>query len=422
MESRIELFPGVNLRAVQTDKFKTGYMSVNFIRPLSAYEAPYGALLPSVLLRGTESFPNIRSISSFLDEHYGASVGTLVRKKGDNQTVGFYTEFLEEDFLPEGEQVFAPIVDFLGEILFKPCVSNGNFLLDAFEGEKRNLLDTIDWRINDKRSYAVSQLISYMFEGEAYGVPRIGNRKDAESITLESLMEYYHDLLSNSRVELFYIGRRSSEYIAEILKNMLLPLPRGNYAPVQLDINYCVREVRSIVESLNVTQGKLCMGFRSDIRGDDTLFPAMIMLNAIFGSGINSKLFNHVRERLSLCYYASSTLHSFKGLMLISSGIDFSNYELAKEEILHQFEACKDGDISEQEFSEARNSIISAYQSVLDSPGRIEELLLNDALFGQNMSVNDYITQINAVKVSQIQEAAQRLHLDTVYFLKGVNA
>ena len=80
MQPRIELLPGVYLRAIQTDRFKTGYLNLNFVRPLTADEAPLAALLPSVLLRGTERHPDISSISAFLDEHYGASVGTLVRK------------------------------------------------------------------------------------------------------------------------------------------------------------------------------------------------------------------------------------------------------------------------------------------------------------------------------------------------------
>ena len=105
MESRIELMPGVFLRAIQSDKFKTGCISMNFVRPLTAQEAPLAALLPSVLLRGTAHYPDIRSISSFLDERFGASVGTLVRKKGEVQCVGFYADFVDDDFLPAGEHV-----------------------------------------------------------------------------------------------------------------------------------------------------------------------------------------------------------------------------------------------------------------------------------------------------------------------------
>ena len=82
MEQRLELLPGVCLTAVQTDKIKTGCFSINFLRPMCREEASGNALIPSVLLRGSERYPDIPSISARLDELYGASMGTLVRKKG----------------------------------------------------------------------------------------------------------------------------------------------------------------------------------------------------------------------------------------------------------------------------------------------------------------------------------------------------
>ena len=159
MESRLELLPGVYLRAIRTDRFKTGCLNVNFVRPLTPEEAPLAALLPSVALRGTRRHPDIRSISAFLDEHYGASVGTLARKKGEILTTGFFADFPEEGLLPPSERVFGPVVDFLGELLFEPRLVDGRIPADVFEGEKRNLLDTIDWRLNDKRTYSVYRMI-----------------------------------------------------------------------------------------------------------------------------------------------------------------------------------------------------------------------------------------------------------------------
>ena len=81
MNHRTEILPGVYLTAVQSDKFKTGCFSLNLLRPMKKEEAAANALIPSVLLRGSETCPDIASISAKLDELYGASVGTLVRKK-----------------------------------------------------------------------------------------------------------------------------------------------------------------------------------------------------------------------------------------------------------------------------------------------------------------------------------------------------
>ena len=58
MTTRLELLPDVYLTAVQTSRFKTACFSLSFLRPLRQEEAGMNALLPSVLLRGSESAPS----------------------------------------------------------------------------------------------------------------------------------------------------------------------------------------------------------------------------------------------------------------------------------------------------------------------------------------------------------------------------
>ena len=191
MIQQLPVVPGVRLHAMQTDKFKTGCFSVNFRRPHSKKDAALDALLPSVLLRGTERHPDIRSISMRLDELYGATFGTLVRLKGEVKLTGFYADFIEDDFLPEGETVFAPMLDFLEEVLYHPCLQDGCFPESSVEGEKQNLINAIEASLNDKRTYASLRLRSLMCEGEAYGVPRLGCAEDVRQITPELLYRHY---------------------------------------------------------------------------------------------------------------------------------------------------------------------------------------------------------------------------------------
>ena len=121
MIETIELAAGVTLLAVQTEKFKSGCFSFNLMRPHTRAAAPLDALLPSVLLRGSERWPDMRAISMRLDELYGATLGTLVRLRGETKLTGFYADFIEEAFLPAGEAVFAPMVEFFRDVLFHPA-------------------------------------------------------------------------------------------------------------------------------------------------------------------------------------------------------------------------------------------------------------------------------------------------------------
>lgn len=419
MMKQLELAPGIRLHAMQTDRFKTGCFSINFIQPLKKETAAVNALLPSVLLRGCRSYPDMTAISSRLDQLYGSSIGTLVRKKGETQTVGLYADFLEDAFCEE--PIFRQVMDFLCQILTEPCMENGGFVEAYTDGERQNLINAIESRINDKRTYAQHRLLQHMCAGEAFSVPRLGEAETLSAVTGKSLYERYGQILRESEIELFYLGRQSCEAVAEALKPLLNVLPKGNRVKAAASLPGALpAEPRFVEEALNVTQGKLSIGFRTPICGGDPRYPALMVANAIFGSGMNSKLFLKIREEQSLCYYASSVLDKFKGIMIVDSGIEFGNYQVARDGILQQLQCCKNGEITTEELEAARTFLLTSFRIAMDSPGRLDDYTVGQAVAGLNDTMEDMMNLISVVTMEQVVEAARTLETDTVYFLKGV--
>ena len=421
MNHRTEILPGVYLTAVQSDKFKTGCFSLNLLRPMKKEEAAANALIPSVLLRGSETCPDIASISAKLDELYGASVGTLVRKKGEVQLVGFYCDYVQDEYVDE--PVFAPVMAFLAELILHPRLENGAFPEAVVDSEKLNLENAMLSRINDKRTYAASQLIRTMCAGQPYGIPRIGEPEDLKNITAKSLYAHYRDLLATSRVELFYMGSLSPAAVTKVLQAALAELPRAEvFIPVGTTPAPQARPVQEKTERLDVTQGKLSLGFFTDITAKDPRYPALVLAATVFGGGATSKLFTNVREKMSLCYYASASFEKFKGVLSVSSGVEFSKLETAKTEILRQLEACKAGDITDDELESARGYLVSDLKIAMDSPGRLDDYYIGQILLEQDGTMEDLASAIARVTKQEAAEAIQALRLDTIYALEGVTA
>lgn len=421
MNHRTEILPGVYLTAVQSDKFKTGCFSLNLLRPMKKEEAAANALIPSVLLRGSETCPDIASISAKLDELYGASIGTLVRKKGEVQLVGFYCDYVQDEYVDE--PVFAPLMAFLAELLLNPRLENGAFPEAVVDSEKLNLENAMLSRINDKRTYAASQLIRTMCAGQPYGIPRIGEPEDLKNITAKSLYAHYRDLLATSRVELFYMGSLSPAAVTKVLQAALAELPRAEvFVPVGTTPAPQARPVQEKTERLDVTQGKLSLGFFTDITAKDPRYPALVLAATVFGGGATSKLFTNVREKMSLCYYASASFEKFKGVLSVSSGVEFSKLETAKTEILRQLEACKAGDITDDELESARGYLVSDLKIAMDSPGRLDDYYMGQILLEQDGTMEDLASAIARVTKQEAADAIQALRLDTIYALEGVTA
>ena len=422
MIESIQILPGVHLTAVQTEKFKTGCFSVNLLRPLCREEAALNALLPNVLLRGTKEYPTMQAISAFLDERYGASVGSLVRKRGEVQTVGFYADFLSDRLSPDGSPILQPMIEFVCQTLLKPVRTAWLLEEPYVSSEQLNLINAIEANLNEKRSYAARQLVKTMCAGEAYGVSRLGETEEVRAITPQSLTDHWQKVLAGSRAEIFYLGAQAPETVAGLFAEQLQRLPREELSQPGTQVIRHAEAVKERFETLDVTQGKLCMGLRTGITSRDPEYPALVLLNAVFGAGTTSKLFLNVREAKSLCYYASSGIDAVKGIMTVSSGIEFEKYDEARAAILEQLDRCRQGEISDKELSDAKRHLDSGLRMQADSPGGLDHFYVGQAITGLNGTLEGLRERIGQVTKEQVIAAAKSLSLDTVYFLKGVEA
>ena len=415
----IALQPGVKLRCFTDTRFKQGCLSIQFVRPMCSQEAALNALIPAILLRGTRFSPDLRAITQRLDDLYGASVGVLVRRAGDYQTTGLVCGFIEDKYAMPGDRVLHPMIAFLRELLLDPLRENGMFCRDFVEGEKRNLLAAMESQRNDKRSYASKQLFKRMCPKDSYGIPRLGTPKLVRAITPESAWKHYRQLLKTSPVELFYVGSADPEQMAGELCDLLTGQER-DCITLPAQSAYCVSEPGEHTEALEVSQGRLSMGFVSEITFRDPRFVAMQMCNAIFGGCMTAKLFAVIREQMSLCYDIGSTFYGSKGIMTVSAGIDFDKDNLVRAQIMEQLEKCQKGEITPMELESARQAMLSQLQGIHDSAASIEGYYGSNSLTGLDMTPEQYRKAVEQVTVEQIAQAAQTLQLHTVYFLKGV--
>ena len=414
----IPLLPEIQLRCFQDKRFKQEGLSLQFVCPMDKKTAALNALLPAVLLRGCETAPDLRAITLRLDDLYGASIGSQVRRVGDYQTTGLSCSFMREAYALDGDQVFAPMVSFLEELMFRPKLENGVFPTDFVEGEKRNLLSAIAAQKNEKRAYVQSQMMKRMCKGDSLGIPRLGEKEDVEAITPESLYTHYQKVLREYPISLFYVGAAEPDSIADLLRPVFAKLDRcPTPLPAQTAFNDCGG--CDEVEEMDVAQGKLCMGFSTPVTLRDKDFVPMQIFNTIFGGGMISKLFMKIREQMSLCYDISSTYHGSKGIVTVSAGIDCAMDQAVRQEILNQLQACQAGDFTQQELAAAKQALLSQLRSTHDSPGAIEGYYATAALSGLPLSPEEYARAVEQATSQDVAKAAKTLQLHTVYFLRG---
>ena len=383
--NRTELMPGVFLSHLRSDKFKTACMSVTLLTQLRRETAAMNAVIPFVLRRGTTRYRDMEQLSRRMDELYGAAVEPVVRRIGEIQCIGFYGSFPEPDYLPGGEALLGGTCALMAQLLLDPVTRGGLLLPQYVDSEREKLLDIIRSRMNDKRSYALTRCIEEMCCYEDFAVSRFGSESEAENIHYKKLTRHYRELIQTCPVEIFYCGKTDFKAVSAAMRDAFSAMPRGEIdydIGTDLRMNAVEDHVRFVEEEMDVTQGKLVLGFRLGECIKEPDIPALYVFNAVYGSGATSKLFMNVREKLSLCYYASSAVYPHKGIMLVSSGIEFDKLDAARDEILAQLDSVRRGEITDDELRSAKKSVASDLRAVQDSIGELEGFYLSQALDG----------------------------------------
>ena len=411
---KIVLKNNMDLYDLDMDKFKTISLTLHIYRPMGT-EAADNALLAGVLKSGCEKYPSKMEIAKRLEWLYGASLLSGISKKGETQVLtmmvtapcGQYT----------GEKMGKALAEFLYEIVFRPKIINQGFEEGTVMVEKENLKNRIQALLNDKKEYATERCIAEMCQGEPFGLYELGTVEEVDRITPESLKQHYEKVLRESKMDLFVSGKCEIGEIQKVFDGVTVmgepPKPPAAQA---------VKELRTVEEQMNISQGKLVVGMRADCQPVGQEYYDLLLFISVYGSGTHSKLFNNVRERLSLAYYAYSRLYRQKSIILVGTGIEFEKYGQTKEEIFRQLEEMKLGNITEFEIEAAKKSLVNSYRSLSDTPVSLTDFYIGQLLCGAKESVEGAIENIQKVTKEGIVKAANKVKPDTVYFLKGVQA
>ena len=403
---------------IKNERFNTTSVSFNFYLPLSADSAAAYALLPFILTTCGAEYPDFSVLNFKLSRLYGARLEASAEKLGDFQLLRMRISVINDKYTFDSESLLKRAIDMLLSLIFKPKTENGAFCEEDLSREKRKAIEHIKGEISEKRIYAKNRLIEEMYKGSAYGVPKCGTVEDVEKITGESLYKAWEDMLKKAFVRVQVIGAsippRLFETVAESFEN----INRCEITDCKTsEPTAAAEEPNEVAERMAVKQGKLVMGFSSDMCGDDDVSLPLMVATDIFGGGPYSRLFANVREKLSLCYYCSASSVRQKGLVTVDSGVEAENAEKAQKEILAQLDAVKKGEFTDFEFEASLKSLRDSLNSYNDSQVLLDTWYALKAGNRTLYSPEEIADKIAEITREDIVNAAKGIKLHTVYKL-----
>lgn len=397
----------MKIKKIETKKFKTNVYALYLTIPLTKENVTYNALIPTVLKRGCEKYNNQLEISKKLEEMYDATFGIGITKVGNNEVLKFYLESLNNNYLPNNEDLSKTSIEMLLNIVMKPYLVNGKFDDDYVEQEKENLKKVIESRKDNKDTYATNRLLEEMFKEEPYGLYKFGNIDEIDNITSKKLYEKYKELIKNSEKYLYILGD---------VENLNIESYNIDEKEITISKEFPVKisEKENIVkEQMDVTQGKLVIGLNTPNNKQEVI----ALYNTILGKGANSKLFLNVREKEGLAYSAGSTYLKRNNAIIISTGIEVSKYNKAVEVIKNQLKDMEDGNITEKEMKDAKQFINAGLNLINESSENMIEYRFDKDLYNEEIDIEKYRKEIEEIKKEDIVKVAKQIKIDTIYFL-----
>ena len=412
--------PTYNIHVIETKKFKTVTVKVNFKRILKKEEIAYRNVLINVLCDSTRDYQTKRLMDQACEDLYDLSYQGSNYISGKYSVVGFDIVFLNEEYTEPG--MFDKSIDFLISMLFHPNLDESKskrFNKRAFD-MSYNLLESNLKSLKENPSmYSRMRMLECMDENSLTSLRSCGYMEDLEKIDSKKLYKYYEDMLKKDIVDIFIIGDVKTNKVAKIIEDKF----NINTLKKQGENHFIESKSKRLLpktfkEKTSYSQSQLVMGFKMNKLSDFELRYVLNVYNYILGGGPDSKLFKTVREKNSMCYSITSTGQPLNSIMIVSAGIDASNFSKAVPLVKKEVKQMTKGDFTDEDIIKAKVTYLNSLKELEDNPQSILSLYVGMEYLNSH-DLDMRINNINKVTKADVIALANKIHLDTIYLLEG---
>ena len=412
----MELPHNMTLLHLSEQSFRTDRLTGVFAVPLHRETAAEYAILPSLLTRSCGKYPTLAQFSRRLDELYGATVQGEIFRLGGWQLLAFSISYLNRRYTLDGSDLTAQCTQLLLDMLFDPALEGGAFPADVFAQEQRCLLERLQGEVNNKRLYARQRCEELLCPDHPFSYNPNGTEETVNALTPASAEAARQRMLAEANIHWLYQSADDTAALTRELDARFATLPQRSKATVHADASFAMKQSEQ-TEQMQVSQAKLVLGFRIAATEPDGDIVAAQLMNTLWGGCATSLLFTHVREEKSLCYYCASTYDRYAGIILVDSGIQPKDADAAREGILEQLDAIREGNFSDDELEAARRCLIQRYNSACDNADNLENFYIGQTIYDNYLTPDQMRAKALEVTRDDVCRAARLTHFDSLYML-----
>lgn len=408
----------VRLHLRRTEGFATTRVDFFVRQPLQRRRNTAVALLSRLLERGTRRLPDLLSLNRFIDDLYGASFAAAAEQLGPWQVLHLYVDVIEGQFTPDGSDPLPAAFAFLGEVLHEPALEGDGFPAVSLRQEKAALAQLIAAYTSDRTVWALRRCTEEMCRGQACALPALGDPRDLPDLRSRDLLDLHRQGLTQQPIDIYIASSAAEDQLIELAAKHLI----GERTPHSAPIPGVPRRPRPpaprvVMERQEVQQGRLVLGYRTDIGLGHDHFAGLVLLNTILGGDVHSRLYRAIREERGLAYHVGSFLDPLCGLLYVEAGIDPLDLAEVRARASAELEDLGQRGPTDAELDCACQMMAARLAALTDDREGLTRFVYSRVLEACDPSRQALTERLVAATPEDVARAARAATLDTTYFM-----
>ena len=414
------LLPGLRLHVRRSRRFKSVWIDLFLPRLLRPAAATRMALVGRLLERGTTRLPGIRLLNRHTDDLYGAVFSSQTEGMGPFQILHLHYEAVDGAYLPGHPDLLAPGLELLGQALRDPYLEMGAFPEARVEQEKESLRRSVEAMYADRTALAQRRCLEIMCAGEAYGLAAHGDPSELRGLTGADLVAELAELRASAALDLYICGDVDVDRAAPLAEAALgWPRPFVEETPPP-PVHPAGEGVRTVTDKDRVAQGRMMLGYRTDVTvggAERSRYPALVLLDLVFGADQHSRLWRVVREESGMCYHIASYGEAMGGMLFVEAGVEAGDREAVGRLVRDQLRELAGAGPGGDELERSRALALNRLDGLDDARDRLVRFDYYRRLAGADTSRTRLRQALAGVDAPSVRAEAARLELETDYFL-----
>jgi predicted Zn-dependent peptidase len=268
---------------------------------------------------------------------------------------------------------------------------------------------------DDPSDTAHEAFTAKLFGDTPLGRPILGTTDSINAITRDQIFEHYRARYSPEHLVVAAAGNLDHDTVVALVTDAFGPaLDRAaEPAPPRLNGSHVPGHagVGTKLISRGIEQANLVLGCEGLPRTDERRF-ALGVLNAAFGGGMSSRLFQEVREKRGLAYsvYSFSAQHADTGVWGVYVGCLPSKADDVLAICTEEISKVVDGGLTDAELARGKGQVRgSIVLSLEDPPSRMSRLGKSELVYPRLEPVEEVLAAIDAVTHDDVRAIATEI-------------